>query len=94
MSRCVIVVGVDINHERLCEGHVSGKIDDIRFSKISKRYEQEQGENVGRIKALRLELKKQEDKRMDMDAFLETVRRYTDAATITKRMVAKFIPNI
>ena len=36
---------------------MSGKIDDARFSKMSKRYEQERGENVGRIKVLRLELK-------------------------------------
>ena len=73
---------------------VSGKIDDARFSKMSKRYEQEQGENAKKIKALRLELKKDESKRMDIDDFLETVRRYTDAATITKRMVAELIDHI
>lgn len=80
--------------ERLYEDNVSGKIDDARFAKTSKRYEQEQGENAGRIKALRLELKKLEDKRMDVDTFLETVRRYTDATTITKRMVAELIQYI
>ena len=80
--------------ERLYEDNVSGKIDDARFAKMSKRYEQEQGENAGRIKALRLELKKLEDKRMDVDTFLETVRRYTDATTITKRMVAELIQYI
>ena len=31
---------------------------------------------------------------MDVDAFLETVRRYTDATTITKRMVAELIQYI
>ena len=46
------------------------------------------------IKALRLELKKLEDKRMDVDTFLETVRRYTDATAITKRMVAELIQYI
>ena len=56
--------------ERLYEDNVSGKIDDARFAKMSKRYEQEQGENAGRIKALRLELKKLEDKRMDVDTLL------------------------
>ena len=58
------------------------------------RYEQEQGENAKKIKALRLELKKDESKRMDIDDFLETVRRYTDATTITKRMVAELIDHI
>ena len=33
-------------------------------------------------------------KRMDADTFLETVRRYTDATTITKRMVAELIQYI
>lgn len=42
----------------------------------------------------RLELKKDEGKRMDIDDFLETVRRYTDATTITKRMVAELIDHI
>ena len=45
-------------------------------------------------KALRLELRKDESKRMDIDDFLETVRRYTDATTITKRMVAELIDHI
>ena len=85
---------LDMLFERLYEDNVSGKIDDARFAKMSKRYEQEQGENAGRIKALRLELKKLEDKRMDVDTFLETVRRYTDATTITKRMVAELIQYI
>ena len=52
---------LDMLFERLYEDNVSGKIDDARFAKMSMRYEQEQGENAGRIKALRLELKKLED---------------------------------
>ena len=85
---------LDMLFERLYEDNVSGKIDDARFAKMSKRYEQEQGENAKKIKALRLELKKYESKRMDIDDFLETVRRYTDATTITKRMVAELIDHI
>ena len=85
---------LDMLFERLYEDNVSGKIDDARFAKMSKRYEQEQGENAKKIKALRLELKKDESKRMDIDEFLETVRRYTDATTITKRMVAELIDHI
>lgn len=85
---------LDMLFERLYEDNVAGKIDDARFAKMSKRYEQEQGENAKKIKALWLELKKDESKRMDIDDFLETVRRYTDAATITKRMVAELIDHI
>ena len=85
---------LDMLFERLYEDNVAGKIDDARFAKMSKRYEQEQGENAKKIKALRLELKKDESKRMDIDDFLETVRRYTDATTTTKRMVAELIDHI
>ena len=85
---------LDMLFERLYEDNVAGKIDDARFAKMSKRYEQEQGENAKKIKALRLELKKDESKRMDIDDFLETVRRYTDATTITKRMIAELIDHI
>ena len=55
---------LDMLFERLYEDNVAGKIDDVRFAKMSKRYEQEQGENAKKIKALRLELKKDESKRM------------------------------
>lgn len=85
---------LDMLFEQLYEDNVAGKIDDARFAKMSKRYEQEQGENAKKIKALRLELKKDESKRMDIDDFLETVRRYTDATTIKKRMVAELIDHI
>ena len=85
---------LDVLFERLYEDNVAGKIDDARFSKMSKRYEQEQGENTKKIKALRLELKKSEGKRMDIGHFLEAVRRYTNATAITQRMVAELIDHI
>ncbi len=85
---------LDALFERLYEDNVSGKIDDARFAKMSKRYEQEQGDIGGKVKALRLELKKTEGQRMDVEEFLETVRRYTNATTVTQRMVAELIDHI
>ena len=85
---------LDVLFERLYEDNVAGKIDDARLSKMSKRYEQEQGENTKKIKPLRMELKKSEGKRMDIDHFLEAVRRYTNATTITQRVVAELIDHI
>ena len=80
--------------ERLYEDNVSGKINDDCFSKMSKRYEQEQGENAKKIKALREELRKKDTQQMDMDVFLETVRRYTGTTKLTRRMVAELIEHI
>ena len=85
---------LDMLFERLYEDNVAGKIDDARFARMSKRYEQEQGENAGKIKSLRLELKKTEGQQMDVEEFLETVRRYTNATTITRRMVSELIDHI
>ena len=73
---------------------MSQKISDARFAKTSQRYKQEQGKNAKRIKALRLELKKSEGKRMDIDTFLEAIRRYTNATEITQRMVVELIDHI
>jgi len=85
---------LDMLFGRLYEDNVAGKIDDARFARMSKRYEQEQGENAGKIKALQLELKKTEGQQMDVEEFLETVRRYTNATTITRRMVSELIDHI
>ena len=85
---------LDMLFERLYEDNVAGKIGDARFAKMSKRYEQEQGENAGKIKALRLELKKVEGQQMDMEDFLQMVRRYTHVTKITRRMVSELIDHI
>ena len=85
---------LDVLFEKLYEDNVNQKINDARFAKMSQRYEAEQGENAKKIKALRLELKKSEGRRMDVDTFLETVRRYTNATEITQRMVAELIDHI
>ena len=45
---------LDMLFERLYEDNVSGKIDDARFSKMSKRYEEEQGEIQKKLKLLKM----------------------------------------
>ena len=85
---------LDMLFERLYEDNVAGKIDDARFAKMSKRYEQEQGKNAKKIKALRLELKKAEGQQMDMEDYLQMVRRYTHVTKITQRMVSELIDHI
>ena len=75
---------LDVLFERLYEDNVAGKIDDARFSRMSKRYEQEQGEIGAKVKTLRLELKKAEGQQMDMEDFLKTVRRYTHVTKIIR----------
>ena len=85
---------LDMLFERLYEDNVAGKIDDARFARMSKRYDQEQGEISAKIKALRLELKKAEGQQMDMEDYLQMVRRYTHVTKITQRMVSELIDHI
>ena len=85
---------LDMLFERLYEDNAAGKIDDARFARMSKRYEQEQGEISAKIKALRLELKKAEGQQMDMEDYLQMVRRYTHVTKITQRMVSELIDHI
>ncbi len=73
---------------------MSGKISDERFAKMSRRYEQEQGENVLKIKSLRVELEKDSGKQMTADMFLDTVRQYSDAQKLTRRMLTELIDHI
>jgi len=80
--------------ERLYEDNISGKISDERFSKMSTRYEQEQGENAKRIKTLRKELKNESGQLVTADTFLEIVRKYTDASELTQRMLTELIDHI
>ena len=85
---------LDTLFERIYEDNVAGKLTDERFVKMSKKYEQEQGELSGRIKALKNEIKKEGGKKLTADAFLEVVRRYTDAQELSGRMVTELIDHI
>jgi hypothetical protein len=85
---------LDILFEKIYEDNVSEKISDERFAKMSSKYEQEQAEIAGRIKLLKTELRKERGQLMTADAFLEIVRRYTDAQEVTQRMVTELIDHI
>ena len=62
---------LDMPFERRYEDNASGKIDDVRFAKMSKRYEQEQSENAKKIKALWLELKRTKASAWTLAIFLK-----------------------
>jgi DNA invertase Pin-like site-specific DNA recombinase len=80
--------------ERIYEDNVSGKLSDDRFTKMSRRYEDEQKELAERIKAVRAELEKQSSKSMTTDMFVAIVRKYTRAKKLTPRMLNELIEKI
>jgi DNA invertase Pin-like site-specific DNA recombinase len=80
--------------ERLYEDNVAEVISNERFAKMSRTYEQEQGEIAVKVKILKTELKKEGGKQMTADSFLDTVRRHTNAQELTKRIVTELIDHI
>ena len=80
--------------ERIYEDNVSGKLSDDRFSKMSRRYEDEQKEISERIKTLRTEMDKLSSKAVTADMFISTVRKYTRAKALTPRMLNELIDRI
>ena len=80
--------------ERIYEDNVSGKLSDDRFSKMSRRYEDEQKEITERIKTLRAEMDKLSSKAVTADMFISTVRKYTRAKALTPRMLNELIDRI
>lgn len=80
--------------ERMYEDNATGKISDDRFSKMTKRYEEEQGDITVRVKILKAELSQESGQLMTTDSFISTVRKYTRAKTITPSMINELIDHI
>ena len=80
--------------ERIYEDNVSGKISDERFSRMSRRYEDEQKELTEKIKQFRSEIEKQSNRTMTTDMFISLVRKYTRAKKLTPRMLNELVEKI
>ena len=74
--------------ERIYEDNVSGKISDERFSRMSRRYEDEQKELTEKIKQLRAEIEKQSSRTMTTDMFISLVLRHGQGVLSTLSLSA------
>lgn len=70
------------------------RIDNDRFAKMSRRYEDEQKELSEKIKKLRSEIEKQSSRSMTTDMFIGLVRKYTRARKLTPRMLNELVEKI
>jgi len=80
--------------KRMYEDNVNGKIDDIRFTTMSKQYTAEQAEIAERLQTISTELSKQETKALTADVFLSVVRKYTRAKKLNERMLNELIERV
>jgi DNA invertase Pin-like site-specific DNA recombinase len=85
---------LDTLFERMYEDNVSGKISDERFHSMSKRYETEQADLSEKIKVLKADLDKKENKTMTADMFIGIVRKYTRVKKLTQAMLNELIDHI
>ena len=80
--------------ERIYEDNVLGKIPDARFSKMMASYEAEQNQLVTETAKAEESLKTMEQDKVDLRAFLETIRQCTDIKELTPAIVNKLIRRI
>jgi site-specific DNA recombinase len=80
--------------EKIYEDNVSGKLSDDRFSRMSRRYEDEQAEIGEKVKTLKFELQKGKSQTMTGDMFISAVRKYTRVRKLTPRMLNELIEKI
>jgi hypothetical protein len=85
---------IDRLFNRMYEDNEAGKLDDARFSRMKQQYDGEQAEIAEKIKVLRAELEKTEEKAMTTDAFRKIVRKYTRAKKLSERMLNELIEKI
>ena len=78
----------------LSEDNVLGKIPDARFSKMMASYEAEQNQLVTETAKAEESLKTMEQDKVDLRAFLETIRQCTDIKELTPAIVNKLIRRI
>ena len=77
--------------ERIYEDNVLGKIPDARFSKMMASYEAEQNQLVTETAKAEESLKTMEQDKVDLRAFLETIRQCTDIKELTPAIVNRLI---
>ncbi|MBQ7909859.1 MAG: recombinase family protein [Clostridia bacterium] len=80
--------------ERIYEDNVLGKIPDARFSKMMASYEAEQNQLGTETAKAEESLKTMEQDKVDLRAFLETIRQCTDIKELTPAIVNRLIRRI
>jgi hypothetical protein len=85
---------LDVLFERIYEDSVSGKITEERFAKMSRKYEDEQAGNSGKISALQKEMVGKVKRKGTANEFLTVARRYTRMKKLTPEILREFVDRI
>jgi len=90
----VRIAELDTIIKRLYEDNILGKISDERFAKMSAEYEREQTSLEKEVLELRETISASDNKTVDIDRFLKTVRKYTAPSELTPMLVRELVDKI
>ena len=79
---------------KLYEDNVEGKISYERFMKISSSYEDEQKSLKARISELKCEIATDKENSLNVNHFLDLVKRYTEVPELTAEIIREFIEKV
>ena len=85
---------LDVIMQRLYEDNVDGKISDERFSRMAKTYEDEQRQLESRKVELDAFIATAKEQRLNVDSFLDMIRKYTDITELTAEIIRSFVEKI
>ena len=80
--------------QHLYEDNLEGKISDERFVKLSENYENEQKTLGARVSELRSLIASEQEATVNVERFLDLVRKYTDIQELTAEVIREFVERI
>ena len=80
--------------QHLYEDNLEGKISDERFVKLSENYENEQKTLEARVSELRSLIAAEKEANVNVERFLDLVRKYTDIRELTGEVIREFVERI
>lgn len=79
---------------RLYGDNVKGRISDERFAMMSTTYEDEQAQLKAEAETLRQEIETQAQSEVDLESFVEKVRKYSDLRELTPYALRELVKGI
>lgn len=80
--------------QHLYEDNLEGKNSDERFVKLSENYENEQKTLEARVSELRSLIAAEKEANVNVERFLDLVRKYTDIRELTGEVIREFVERI
>lgn len=80
--------------QHLYEDNLEGKISDERFVKLNENYENEQKTLEARVSELRGLITAEQESSVNVERFLDLVRKYTDIRELNAELIREFVEKI